>query len=71
MSYFCYFVLGVLQNFNQVCWWKNVRVCFTDNKAAVLVVLSNQIGVVKDAIEEIEQVEPHTHTHLQIDPGFY
>ncbi|KAF1391112.1 hypothetical protein PFLUV_G00038500 [Perca fluviatilis] len=26
-----------------------------DNKAAVLIVLSNQVGVVKDAIEEIEQ----------------
>lgn len=36
-------------------------VCSTDNKAAVLVVLSAQIGVVKDAIEEIEQV--HTQRH--------
>ncbi|KAE8298836.1 Cyclin-D1-binding protein 1-like protein Zebrafish-like protein of Maid [Larimichthys crocea] len=32
-----------------------------DNKAAVLVVLSDQIGVVKDAIEEIEQALSNAH----------
>lgn len=36
-----------------------MRVCFTDNKAAVLAALSAQLGVVKDAIEEIEQVDTH------------
>lgn len=33
----------------------------TDNKGAVLVVLSDQIAIVKDAIDEIEQV------HTRID----
>ncbi|TMS19124.1 Cyclin-D1-binding protein 1-like protein [Larimichthys crocea] len=32
-----------------------------DNKAAVLVVLSDQIGVVKDAIEEVEQALSNAH----------
>lgn len=33
-----------------------------DNKGAVLVLLSAETGVVKDALEEIEQVHTHTHT---------
>lgn len=39
-----------------------VCVCSADNKGAVLIILSSQIGVVKDAIEEIDQV--HTHNHV-------
>lgn len=33
---------------------------FADNKGAVLEILSTQIAVVKDAIEEIEQVRTDT-----------
>lgn len=72
--YFCFYIwiihlcfrLGVDEYFNLlVYWWNGLCFCATDNKAAVLVVLSAQTGVVKDAIEEIEQVhtQKHTRTH--------
>lgn len=50
------------------CWLRSLKikliieklVCFPDNKAALLVVLTAQIGVVQDAIEEIDQVNTRT-----------
>lgn len=47
------------------------RLHFTDNKAALLVVLTAQVGVVKDAIEEINQVNSQILFYFFIFAGIF